>query len=266
MLAKRLTRRGLVLSAGSLTGVLAHDAASGCVRASLMISTVKAAMPFAARQAAAAGLISLEVAALTKGVLTAMLLSKVKVAMAALLAAAVVISSSGILITRAASLGDPESKPPASNQNAQERKVATPTAASDKRDKIAANPSDVLATYQNNAALFDELFNGKRVTVTGKVSRITGGGAIEWVDKKTGQKKLRFPPGAINAYYLEMPCERSEYNPPPIIRFQFDLADRKQLAKVNSGQSVTIEGEPGRADNGTFQFFNCKIIKPKADE
>jgi RNA polymerase sigma factor (sigma-70 family) len=82
MLAKRLARRGVGLSAGSLAAVLSHNAASASVRCRLVSSTGKAASLFAARQAAAEGVISANVAALTEGVLNSMLLSKLKIALA----------------------------------------------------------------------------------------------------------------------------------------------------------------------------------------
>jgi RNA polymerase sigma factor (sigma-70 family) len=87
MLARRLARRGAALSAGSLVGVLAQNAASASVRTSLVVATGKAATLFAAGRAAATGVISARVVALTEGVLKAMLLSKLRMVMAALLVA-----------------------------------------------------------------------------------------------------------------------------------------------------------------------------------
>lgn len=72
LLADRLTRRGLALSTGSLVVLLAQNAASAAIAPSLKISTVKAAGLTAAKHAAAAGLISAEVARLTEGVLQSM--------------------------------------------------------------------------------------------------------------------------------------------------------------------------------------------------
>ena len=54
LLAERLTRRGVVLTAGALALALAHNAASARAPAPLMVSTVKAACLVAAGQAAAA--------------------------------------------------------------------------------------------------------------------------------------------------------------------------------------------------------------------
>jgi uncharacterized protein (TIGR03067 family) len=63
----------------------------------VVVSTIKAAGLFAAGHVAAAGAISVKVAALTDGVLKAMLLTKLKIATAVVLVAALVCSSAGLL-------------------------------------------------------------------------------------------------------------------------------------------------------------------------
>src|SRR5947207_2387138 len=81
MLAKRLARRGLVAPAGASGPV---RLASAAVPACLVSRTVEAASLYVAGRAAA-GAIPHRVAALTEGVLKAMLLSKCKYAGVALL-------------------------------------------------------------------------------------------------------------------------------------------------------------------------------------
>ncbi|MCC6417132.1 MAG: sigma-70 family RNA polymerase sigma factor [Gemmataceae bacterium] len=78
LLAGRLARRGLALSGGALTALLA-ESASAAVPASLVASTVKAAALVAAGEAAAVGLVSARAAALAKGVMQGMFLSKLKI-------------------------------------------------------------------------------------------------------------------------------------------------------------------------------------------
>jgi RNA polymerase sigma factor (sigma-70 family) len=90
MLARRLGRRGLTLSGGGLAALLSQNAIAGAVPPSLVGVTVKSAMLVAAGHAVVAGAISTPVAALTQGVLKAMLLTKLKTAMLILLAAGVV--------------------------------------------------------------------------------------------------------------------------------------------------------------------------------
>jgi RNA polymerase sigma factor (sigma-70 family) len=78
LLAQRLRRRGLGLSAAALGGALANEVVAG-VPVPLVNSTVKAAALFAAGSAAT-GVISAPVVILTEGVLKTMLLSKLKFA------------------------------------------------------------------------------------------------------------------------------------------------------------------------------------------
>src|SRR5262249_59933260 len=68
MLAQRLARHGLVLSAGSLAAALGQEAASACVPTAVVSSTIKAASLFAAGAAAAPGVGSAAVGAPAEGV------------------------------------------------------------------------------------------------------------------------------------------------------------------------------------------------------
>jgi RNA polymerase sigma factor (sigma-70 family) len=87
MLARRLTRRGVMLSGAALATALAPNVASANVPPALLGSTLKAAAALAAGHAAT-GVVSAEVVALAHGMLKSMLLTKLKLTMAVLLAAA----------------------------------------------------------------------------------------------------------------------------------------------------------------------------------
>jgi RNA polymerase sigma factor (sigma-70 family) len=96
LLAKRLAGHGPAVTSAALAGVLA-ERATAAVPVAMVSSTIRAATLFAAGRAAAAGTISVKVAALTEGVLRTMLLSKLKVATVVLLAlAAIGVSSGGV--------------------------------------------------------------------------------------------------------------------------------------------------------------------------
>jgi RNA polymerase sigma factor (sigma-70 family) len=101
MLAERLTRRGVTLSAGALAAILSQKVASGGVPASVVSNTIAVARLCAAGQAAT-GLISVRVAALSEGVLQAMCVSKLKSAARVLVVAACLAG-----IGTAISLGQP---------------------------------------------------------------------------------------------------------------------------------------------------------------
>ena len=94
MLAKRLARRGLTVTIGSLTAILAHNAAPACVPVSLVSSTVKAIVLIGA--GTAADVISVKVAALAEGVVKAMFVNKIiKSSALALLAVGLVLGMGG---------------------------------------------------------------------------------------------------------------------------------------------------------------------------
>jgi uncharacterized protein (TIGR03066 family) len=83
MLVQRLSRHGLTLSSASLATALLENAASATLPNALACTTIEAAISFAAGNMAVAGLISTEVAGLTRGVLHAMFLTKLKMLTAA---------------------------------------------------------------------------------------------------------------------------------------------------------------------------------------
>jgi RNA polymerase sigma factor (sigma-70 family) len=83
MLARRLTRRGLVMAGGSAAAVLSAGSASASAPLSLVASTIKAASLLAAGQAA--DIVSAKVAALTERVVKAMFVSKTRSLLAVVL-------------------------------------------------------------------------------------------------------------------------------------------------------------------------------------
>jgi RNA polymerase sigma factor (sigma-70 family) len=86
LLAKRFTQRGVGLSGGALAAVLTARSASASAPPSLVASTIKAASLLAAGQAAGI-IVSVEVAALTEGVVQAMFVTKIKSVLAVALVA-----------------------------------------------------------------------------------------------------------------------------------------------------------------------------------
>lgn len=105
MLAKRLTQRGVALSGGALAVVLSQSTGSAGVPAAVVSSTINAASLCAAGQAA----IPVKVAALAEGVLKAMLLNKLKPALAVLVVVAMV-GLIGYGMARGQQKGDAEQK------------------------------------------------------------------------------------------------------------------------------------------------------------
>lgn len=95
LLARRLSKRGLAVTAGALAGALSQGAASASVPGTLAATTVQAGCLYAAGKTAAACGASAAVLALTDGVLKTMLLVKLKLAAAVVAVAAVITAGVG---------------------------------------------------------------------------------------------------------------------------------------------------------------------------
>ncbi len=137
MLAKGLTRHGLALSGGSLAVVLSQNAASASVPTSVVSTTVKAASLLAAGQALTTGLVSAKVVALTEGVLKAMLLNKVKIALMVLGMIGVAGAGLGGMSFRTAANHNPATQngqQPVLQADVQQSKTAPPA-----QDKVATD-------------------------------------------------------------------------------------------------------------------------------
>jgi RNA polymerase sigma factor (sigma-70 family) len=128
LLAQRLARHSLGVSGAALTAAFARGVASACVPTSMVSSTIKAASLYAAGQAAT-GVISAKTAALTEGVLKTMLLTKLKLATAALLVVAATFAAGGLIYRANGSepanirrgTGPQEAREPAATKDAAER-------------------------------------------------------------------------------------------------------------------------------------------------
>jgi RNA polymerase sigma factor (sigma-70 family) len=141
LLAKRLTRRGIALSGGALAGQMPLNTASASLP--LVVSTSKAALLFAASQAAS-GVISIKAAALAEGVLKAMMLTKLKSTIALLLILAFATAGGGLSV-----YGNDEAKGAAPPNKGQARQADQPTS-------VAANQAEkmpTLLTWQTGPTL-----------------------------------------------------------------------------------------------------------------
>jgi RNA polymerase sigma factor (sigma-70 family) len=226
LLAKRLARRGLALSAGSLAAAWSGGAASASVPAAVGVSTVKAATLLAAGQAA----IPAPIAALVEGVLKAMMLTKLAKAVTGFLLAVVLAVGVGFLLSAS----------PAEGLIPQKER------AEGKKPAVAATAADLAGTYDTNDALGDEKFTGRKVRVTGLMVRV---------------RRVFVPKGA---YLLALETQRAAGQTVPVL-LEFDLKARKQLAKVEKYQRVTAEGRcEGRTTvqgREAILFRDCTLVK-----
>ena len=144
ILRMRLTRRGVTASVGAVGTALAATTATAT--AALVNATVRAAIPFATG-AAASGLVSARAVALSQGVMRTMILTKVIVA-AALLLAVVALGGVGSFAYRtlAAAAGDPKVDPPKSAAADAEGIQGTWTAVSAEQDGKEA-PAEAIKDF-----------------------------------------------------------------------------------------------------------------------
>jgi RNA polymerase sigma factor (sigma-70 family) len=115
LLAKRLARRGVGFSGGSVAAVLSAGAASSAPPA-LVASTIRAASLLAAGQAA--GIVSAKVADLTEGAVNAMFVTRIKSVLAVVLVVAALAGGAGLLF-QAQAAEPPKAKegPPAAKKD-----------------------------------------------------------------------------------------------------------------------------------------------------
>jgi RNA polymerase sigma factor (sigma-70 family) len=245
MLAKRLARHGLAVSGGVLAAVLSQKAAEAAVPAPVVSAATRAASLSAAGQAAPTGVIPAQVEALAEGVLKMMLATRLKLAAAVVLMIALVSGGAGLIYQtqaagqakRAADTGRQQGTPAAKPAETTARKV-------------------VLA-YLDNDARGDEEFLGKSMNVSGRVLRVQ-------------RVVMDRAPHYLLTLYADPAEDRIEgvilFPDKMPLAFVFPTDARKQLAKLEGGQQVTIEGVcEGRTVEGhnSITFTACRIIRAK---
>jgi RNA polymerase sigma factor (sigma-70 family) len=156
MLAKRLSRRGLILTGAALSVLMANKAAAS-VPFAAVAATIKAVTCVAARQASS--LISVEVAALTEGVLKAMFLTKLTRTTVVLLVVGIAVLGGGLLQQRMA-LGQGEDGAALGREEAGKPALVAHVGAQSKNpknDQKAENQDDAKAEIANLRAEIADL-------------------------------------------------------------------------------------------------------------
>lgn len=166
LLAKRLTRRGIVFSGGSVAAVLSAGLASASAPPALVASTIKAASLLAAGQAA--GVVSAKVAALTEGVMKAMFVTKIKTVLVVVLVigltlggigAGIGLSTNPVAVAQQPSAKHDDAKKPDDKEkttlkNAKtEQKVLTPEEATKHWSEVVTVQFKVASTVVTNAGI-----------------------------------------------------------------------------------------------------------------
>jgi RNA polymerase sigma factor (sigma-70 family) len=139
MLAKRLSRQGVTLSAGALAAIVSQNSASALAPTAVVSSTIKAAPLFAAGQTAVTGLVSGKVAALTEGVMKAMLMTKLKSLATVLALASLIAFGGGLLSHQMAATAQQNQQTDGAPPASQQADVKEPAKKSEKKGNSKAD-------------------------------------------------------------------------------------------------------------------------------
>jgi RNA polymerase sigma factor (sigma-70 family) len=183
MLARRLSRHGLGVSAGALAGVLSQSPASACVPASTVSSTIKAVTLVAAGKMATAGVISAQVAAVTEGVIKAMLFTKLKLMSAVVLVLFLGVGS-GVLLHGASARRQtsPVSRAESPQPAAAEKAKAEPPKEGEKAKQQKDEPIDK-TKEEKDRALGEPIPNNARLKALLQKRYDTLKKAADWMEQ-----------------------------------------------------------------------------------
>jgi hypothetical protein len=264
-----LTARGLALTTLTVAAALKQATASAAVPASILSSTIKVAALFSTGHLSPESVISARVMALTEGVLKMMFLNKLRMPTAILLIVLAGLSAWGL--TRHSRAADPTVSDGASSAS---KSDARPGA--DKPDKASGDVSaktaqQIVSTFDHNKARVEEEYLGKKIRVTGPMYRIERVSATPLVAGGLIQKETE-----DDYYFLTLAVDAKEDDktkgsarPQVEMRlfFVFPKSERKQLAELERGQEVSIEGTCEGTlllPFGNYVLFrSCRIVKSK---
>ncbi len=272
LLAKRLERHRLVLSPAAIAALLSQQAAAA--PSVVMTTVIKAAPLFAAGQATPSGLVSAQVAALTEGVLKAMLLNKIKIATLVLVSAAFTLGG-GMLAHQATAGQEKPRLPSAPKEAGKEDPVAVAAQQVETKEpapsetKVMEDPARVprldrfgdalppgalnrlgSQRFRNSDTLVDLAFSADGKAIASSCRD----GSVRLWDVATG--KLRWSSEEKN------PPVAKEKNSPRIGPFGLQPAlafsnDSKRLAMVNALEYVVV-------DTGTNKVLVRHKLPPPA--
>jgi RNA polymerase sigma factor (sigma-70 family) len=178
-LARRLARHGLAVSGGTLAVVLAREASAG-VPSAVLSGTIKAMALVAAGQAVTAGAVSANVAALTEGVMKAMLLSKLQTVTAVLLLVSVV-AFGGVLVCQQTATAQPNGIAPVVGSR-ENREASDKLKSIDTKDNATKKELERLEGTWDKDSLE---YKGKPQQVVGPSQYVFKGDKFTFIDRGT---------------------------------------------------------------------------------
>ncbi len=219
ILRKRLLRRGLALSSSLLVTLLGQQALSAAVPGGLRTLTTQAALRIAAGQTVLSGLVAEPVAALTKEVLKAMFISKLRMTGLVLLVLGVLGASAGVIGHRA--LADKRLDAP---------KAETPPT------PPVVDPARLPPNQRPFENAFGYTWFMRPSDVFKDILRLKFGGNFFWTTRGVGMLFTQNPSGDL---FLVMASAKLDGKPGPI-SFRpvvFDAARKRYLPYFNLGGS-----------------------------
>jgi hypothetical protein len=245
LLARRLGRHGVAVSGGVLAAVLAQHTAAAGVPPAVLSSTIKAVTAVAAGQAAA-GVVALHVAALTEGVLKAMLLTKLKGVMLVLLVAVAVVGSGGVLYrTQAAGPGEPGLPP------------VTPRAVAAQDAPAAGEPGE-----DKHQASKEPKGKAEGDTPKENTARNNADESVKPSKPTADRVKL------VRQMYAKLPCEIIGFAEPAkrIVSWQNDGRARMVTLEDANGKKLAIYLVPKLGDTTNVLLLTAGRLPPRGPE
>jgi RNA polymerase sigma factor (sigma-70 family) len=224
MMAKRLARHGLFLAGGALAAVLSENSAPACVSTMLVSATVRAASMLATGRLAP-GAVSSEIAILTEGVVKSMMITRLKIASAMLLSAAILVSGGAIVYhSQTVLAASPPEDPKASIEPVQK----SPSNLTDESNK------EVRAVVYPVAGLVISPVDGRN-TVNALAKAIQAQIAPETWDSKGGKGRLDYYPLGQALVVNQTPDNHEK-----IRQFLSKLENRSEVVRKQTQQIVEL--------------------------
>jgi RNA polymerase sigma factor (sigma-70 family) len=242
LLAQRLARHGVTLSAGALATALAGEAAAAGVPGRLVVSTVEAAALVAAGQAAA---VATPVAALTEGVLKAMLLTKLKLVTVVLLAVGIAGTGAGVCLHEALAAGQEKAAKPADP-------------AKEKQGDVVNRSSDAGTVKQLDPA-------AKTITITKTFAILSDGSIRETALSTTGRVLAEPTAMTLKVVLATASGQEAKHQLAPNVRVVIDGRDGK-LDELTPEAPVQLTLEDGKVTRieavGTTIYQVLEAVDP----
>jgi RNA polymerase sigma factor (sigma-70 family) len=282
LLAERLTRRGVTLSAAPLAAALAQGAAPAAVPAALKASLTRAAALIAGGGHVPAGVVSARVAALTEGVMKTMLLARLRVGVLVLAAAVMAATGTGLVARQVTAPGGQQpSRADGASPNPAER-----TRPADEKAQPAGAEMHVIGVYGAKEGDGGTIEVEVRPTPKPVVLVLTAYYSVDWRVKLADRARIKqvvisgYNAQEVHGVPADVPVVNRSYYPGDGSRrkegwFWADRWDTPQWREMvrrlndltglpaatfqgaNQGASFIVDGSRGRE-------FGQKELKPRA--